>query len=197
MILFTRSLFRSLSYTSSILGSDPQPPSVDLPVISNPETPEIKPKRTPKPKKPKVVDLNEIINIFTDGAARNNPGKAGIGFVFYDGNGNVCLSGYQYIGFQTNNYAEYQALIVALQTAIEKEHKHIAVFSDSQLIVRQMTGIYKVKHPNIIPLYYKATDLIKQFSTFSINCVPREANSKADSLANRAIDMMMESLNIK
>jgi ribonuclease HI len=197
MLTLSRSLLRSLAFSAYISGTEVNSAEPTQPVeLETKQSKETKPKRT-SAKTPKAVDPSEIIRIFTDGASRKNPGKAGIGFVFYDGNGNICLTGCQYIGIQTNNYAEYTALNTALQVAIEKQHKHIAVYADSQLMVKQVNGDYSVKHPNIIPLYFKTTDLIKNFATFSITSIGREHNKKADTLANQAIDMGYESLNIK
>jgi len=216
MLTLTRSLFRSLALSAYISGKEVNSAEPIQPVEPTEtkeskeakeskeskeakeakEAKETKPKRS-RAKTPKAVDPSEIIRIFTDGASRNNPGKSGIGFVFYDGNGNVSLTGCQYIGIQTNNYAEYTALNTALQVAIEEQHKHIAVYADSQLIVKQVNGDYSVKHPNIIPLHSKTTDLIKHFATFSITCIGREYNKKADTLANQAIDMGYETLYIK
>lgn len=198
MLTLTRSLFRSLAFNAYISGTGVNSAEPTQPVepTEAKEPKEAKPKRT-RAKTAKAVDPSEIIRIFTDGASRNNPGKAGIGFVFYDGKGTVCLTGSQYIGIQTNNYAEYTALNTALQVAIEKQYKHIAVYADSQLVVKQVNGDYMVKHPNIIPLHSKTTDLIKNFTTFSITCIRREDNKKADTLANQAIEMGFESLYIK
>ena len=198
MLTFSRILFRSLTFSACISGMEGNSADPTQPVepIETKASQKAKPKRT-RAKTPKAVDPSEIIRIFTDGASRNNPGKAGIGFVFYDGNGTVCLAGCQYIGIQTNNYAEYTALNRALQVAIEKEFKHIAVYADSLLMVKQVNGDFKVKHHNIIPLYDKTTDLIKNFATFSITFIRREDNKKADTLANQAIDMGYESLYIK
>ena len=126
--------------------------------------------------------------IFTDGAARGNPGPAGAGGVILDGDGkelgNVC----RYLGEMTNNQAEYNALILSLKEALRLKIGRVSVFCDSELMVRQMLGQYKVKNEGLRPLFQEAIKLSKEFGSFNINHVMRERNKAADKLANLAID---------
>jgi ribonuclease HI len=127
------------------------------------------------------------IQIFTDGAARGNPGPAGIGIVIRNEK-EVLLEVSDYIGKTTNNVAEYMALIRGLEEAIDLGEKNVEVFCDSELMVKQINGEYRVKNEGLIPLYNQVKSLIKQFKHFSINHTPREENKLADKLANRGID---------
>jgi len=126
-----------------------------------------------------------IINI--DGGARGNPGESGIGIVI---NQNGIKKGYYfYTGFLTNNEAEYNSLIKALQIAKEKGFKKIEINSDSELIVNQINGNYRVKKDNLIELYNNVKKEIMNFNYFKINYVNREKNRDADYLANLAMDL--------
>jgi ribonuclease HI len=133
-----------------------------------------------------AVPLGSSLVIYTDGASRGNPGPAGIGIVIYDSDnrqvGKVCAS----IGVQTNNYAEYTALVRALQIARFFKTKVLRVRTDSELIVRQMKGEYRVNNENIKPLYEEAMLLRKGINTFKIEHVTRNLNDKADYLAKKA-----------
>jgi ribonuclease HI len=129
---------------------------------------------------------NEI-TIYTDGAAKGNPGPAGIGFVAHRPDGTVFFKHFRYIGEATNNVAEYTAFIEGLKKAVEKGIARVRVASDSELLVRQMLGVYKVKNPHLKKLYDKAAGLIAQFEYFEIFHVDRTRNAEADELANRAI----------
>src|SRR6266699_4569114 len=124
----------------------------------------------------------------TDGGARGNPGPAGYGVVIHDAQGNKVAALSKYLGHQTNNFAEYQALIGALEYAIEHGHKALKVISDSELLVRQIKGIYKVKEPTLKELHARAKELIAKLDWFSIEHVLRGKNSEADRLANEAMD---------
>ena len=125
---------------------------------------------------------------YIDGASRGNPGKAAIGVVVMDGSGHEIDGLKRYIGETTNNMAEYQALIEALTEGKRLGGRAIQVFSDSELMVRQINGIYKVKDSKLIDLYKEAKSLISGFTDFKIDHVTRDKNSKADSLANEALD---------
>ena len=124
----------------------------------------------------------------TDGGARGNPGPAGFGVVIYDWSGRKVAALSEYLGRQTNNFAEYQALIAALEYAVEHGPKALKVVSDSELMVRQIRGIYKVKDPTLRNLYARASELISQLEWFHIEHVLREHNREADELANQAMD---------
>lgn len=125
--------------------------------------------------------------IFTDGGARGNPGPAGIGVVIKSGGKTVKEYG-KYIGETTNNQAEYQALISALQSAKEMGATEIQLFMDSELIVKQLKGEYRVRDAGLAPLYLKVHNLRAGFSKFFVSHVPREKNKEADKLVNEAID---------
>src|SRR5215468_4726557 len=124
----------------------------------------------------------------TDGGARGNPGPAGYGVVIHDSCGKKVATLSQYLGRQTNNVAEYQALIAALEYAVEHGPKALKVISDSELMVRQIKGIYKVKDPTLRDLHGRASQLIRQLKWFEIEHVLRAKNREADELANAAMD---------
>src|SRR3984957_2716076 len=124
----------------------------------------------------------------SDGGARGNPGPAGYGVVIQDEAGRKIAALSQYLGHQTNNFAEYQGLIAALEYAVEHGHKALKVISDSELLVRQIKGIYKVKNATLQELHGRAKQLIAQLDWFSIDHALREHNQEADDLANQAMD---------
>jgi ribonuclease HI len=124
----------------------------------------------------------------SDGGARGNPGPSGYGVVIQDEAGRKIAALSQYLGHQTNNFAEYQGLIAALEYAIEHGHKALKVVSDSELLVRQIKGIYKVKNLTLQELHARAKELIAQLEWFSIDHALREHNREADELANQAMD---------
>jgi len=123
-----------------------------------------------------------------DGASRGNPGPAGAGAIIKDSSGNVLAEVYDYLGENTNNYAEYKGLILALEAAAELGERRLVINADSELIVRQLQGRYRVKAPNLIPLYEQAKKLIAGFDDVELHHVPRAQNEEADRLANLAID---------
>jgi len=127
----------------------------------------------------------------TDGGARGNPGPAGYGVVIYDSRGNKVAALSQYLGRQTNNFAEYQALIAALEHTVANGAKALRVVSDSELLVRQIQGIYKVKEPTLRDLHARARQLISRLQWFDIQHVVRGHNREADQLANAAMDKGM------
>ncbi len=124
----------------------------------------------------------------SDGGARGNPGPAGYGVVIQDEAGRKVAALSEYLGHQTNNFAEYQGLIAALEYAIEHGHKALKVVSDSELLVRQIKGVYKVKNATLQELHARAKQLIAQLDWFSIDHALREHNREADELANQAMD---------
>jgi len=125
--------------------------------------------------------------IHIDGAARGNPGPAGVGILIMGPDGQVVERIHRSIGEATNNVAEYRALLLALERARELGCSEIEVYSDSELLVRQLQGRYQVKHPVLRVLHAKARDRIAGFRRFDITHVPREENVEADALANRGI----------
>jgi ribonuclease HI len=128
---------------------------------------------------------------FSDGGARGNPGPSGYGVVVQDEAGRKVAALSEYLGHQTNNFAEYQGLIAALEYAVANGHKALKVISDSELLVRQIKGIYKVKNAALQDLHGRAKELIAQLDWFSIGHVLRGHNEEADSLANAAMDKGM------
>jgi ribonuclease HI len=124
----------------------------------------------------------------SDGGARGNPGPAGYGVVIEDQSGRKAAQLSEYLGHQTNNFAEYQGLIAALEYALQHGPKALKVISDSELLVRQIKGIYKVKNATLQDLHARAKQLIGQLEWFSIGHALREHNQEADRLANEAMD---------
>jgi len=127
----------------------------------------------------------------SDGGARGNPGPAGYGVVIKDEAGRKVAALSEYLGHQTNNFAEYQGLIAALEYAIKHGPKALKLISDSELLVRQIKGIYKVKNATLQDLHGRAKELIAQLDWFSIGHAFREQNQEADQLANDAMDKGM------
>lgn len=127
----------------------------------------------------------------SDGGARGNPGPAGYGVVIKDHSGRKVAALSEYLGHQTNNFAEYQGLIAALEYAVEHGPKALKVISDSELLVRQIKGIYKVKNTTLRDLHARAKELIAKLDWFSIGHALREHNQEADRLANDAMDKGM------
>lgn len=127
--------------------------------------------------------------IHIDGGSRGNPGPAGVGVMLQWDNQNTPFheAGY-FLGEATNNFAEYQGLLKALDIAYEANATILDIYSDSQLLVRQIEGQYRVKSPNIKPLYQQAIASLKRFETWKINHVYRDKNKRADQLANMAMD---------
>lgn len=133
-----------------------------------------------------------IIRIFSDGAARGNPGPAGAGALIEDEEGSVLTEISEYLGEKTNNAAEYAALILALERAAAFGDCLLELRLDSQLVVEQLRGAYKVKSPDLRPLYDRAKELISKYACVDIAHVYRAENARADELANRAIDEFIE-----
>jgi ribonuclease HI len=127
----------------------------------------------------------------SDGGARGNPGPAGYGVVIEDESGRKVATLSEYLGHQTNNFAEYQGLIAALEYALEHGPKALKLISDSELLVRQINGIYKVKNAVLQDLHGRAKELIGQLEWFSIGHALREHNQEAHRLANEAMDKGM------
>lgn len=126
--------------------------------------------------------------LMVDGAARGNPGEAGCGAAILDENGAVVKELSRYLGRTTNNVAEYEGLLMGLEALLQLGQKNIVVQSDSQLMVRQLTGEYRVKDEKLKIKYQRAMDLLRRFGSYRIVHVRRELNKLADRLANRGID---------
>jgi ribonuclease HI len=126
--------------------------------------------------------------VMVDGAARGNPGEAGCGAAIYDENGVVVKQLSRYLGRTTNNVAEYEGLLMGLEALLELGRKQIVVQSDSELLVRQLNGQYRVRDEKLKVLFQRAITLLRQFDSYRILHVGRELNKLADRLANQAID---------
>jgi len=131
------------------------------------------------------------LHLFTDGGARGNPGRAGIGCVLLDPQSGTVLQEYaEAIGTATNNIAEYQALIAGLKLAKEFRPNHLVCHLDSELVVKQLKGEYRVKMQTFTPLIEQITELSKEFPTVTFVAIPREHNRHADRLLNAALDAL-------
>jgi ribonuclease HI len=127
------------------------------------------------------------LTIYTDGASRNNPGEAGAGvYILKDGEPYERIA--RYLGTTTNNIAEYTAAIIGLEHAVKAGARRVNLFADSELMVKQLNGQYKVKNEGLKPLHAKARDLIARIGTVEVQYIRRERNKEADALANQAID---------
>ena len=123
-----------------------------------------------------------------DGGARGNPGPAGYGVVLQDQSGAKVDNLHEYLGAQTNNFAEYSGLIAALEYALKHGYRRLKVRSDSELLVKQIKGEYKVRSEVLLDIYREAKELIRKLDSFNIQHVYREQNREADHLANLAMD---------
>jgi len=136
----------------------------------------------------KRAQASGTARIHVDGAARGNPGPAGVGVLIIGPDGQVAERIHRSIGEATNNVAEYRALLLALERAQALGYTDLEVFSDSELLVRQLQGRYQVKHPALRKLHTMVRDRVGAFSRFDIQHVPREQNADADALANLGIE---------
>jgi ribonuclease HI len=132
--------------------------------------------------------MDETLTLEFDGGSRGNPGPAGIGVVIRAADGTPLVTLGRYIGKATNNVAEYTALITAMEKAKELGAKRVKIHGDSELIVRQMNGQYRVKHPDLVPLHREAKELFESFEGATIGHNYREKNELADRLGNLAMD---------
>ena len=128
------------------------------------------------------------LRVFSDGAARGNPGPAGAGAVLTREDGTLVAKAGRFLGTATNNVAEYSALLLGLETALRLGAREVEVVADSELLVRQLTGAYKVKNAGLKPLFAQAQALLARFEKWTARHVPREQNQLADEMSNRAID---------
>jgi ribonuclease HI len=127
------------------------------------------------------------LTIYTDGASRNNPGESGAGvYILQDGEPFEQIA--RYLGTTTNNVAEYTAAIIGLEHAVKVGARRVSLFADSELLVKQINGQYKVKNEGLKPLHAKARELIARIGSVAVQYIPREQNREADALANKAID---------
>ena len=127
------------------------------------------------------------LTIYTDGASRNNPGEAGAGaYIMRDGRPLERLA--RYLGTTTNNIAEYTAAIMGLEYAVQTGARRVKLLADSELLVKQVNGQYKVKNEGLKPLHARVKELIARIDSVEVQYIPRAQNKEADALANKAID---------
>jgi len=126
--------------------------------------------------------------VYSDGASRGNPGLAAAGWVIEDPHGKRLHADGRFLGTTTNNVAEYAGVLGGLQAALTLGATEVTLRADSELLVRQLNGQYKVKAPHLLPLFAQARQMLAKFKTTSIEHIPRERNAAADEQANRAID---------
>ena len=138
--------------------------------------------------------VDKRLSLFTDGACRGNPGNGGAGAVLVGENGEVVSTAKRFLGHCTNNIAEYQALILGLEEALRRGSTAISIYLDSELIVRQIQGVYRVKNPTLKPLMADVRALLDRFDTWQVAHVPRSENAVADKLANEAIDNALKNI---
>ncbi|QNI31818.1 ribonuclease HI family protein [Alloacidobacterium dinghuense] len=137
------------------------------------------------------AEKSSWITAFCDGGSRGNPGPAGYGVYIQDENGAKVAELSEFLGKKTNNFAEYSALLAALDFALEQGHTHLKAVADSELLVKQIKGQYRVNSPELRPLYEEARRRIARLGGFHIQHVLREKNRRADQLANEAMDRGM------
>ncbi|OFV99054.1 MAG: hypothetical protein A3F68_02965 [Acidobacteria bacterium RIFCSPLOWO2_12_FULL_54_10] len=137
---------------------------------------------------PPSLPFSSELTAYIDGGSRGNPGPAGYGVLLEDASGNAVDTLSEFIGVATNNVAEYRALLAALEYAVQKQQKRLKINCDSELVVKQMQGRYRVQSPDLKPLFERARKLAGQLDAFSIHHIPRERNHHADRLANQAMD---------
>lgn len=128
------------------------------------------------------------LKIFTDGGSRGNPGPAASGAVLYSEDGEIIATASKYLGRDTNNQAEYTAIVIGLEKAKELGAETLELFMDSELAVKQLKGEYKVKNPEIAKRFLEVKNLIAQFDYVKIKHVRRELNKAADALVNKVLD---------
>jgi ribonuclease HI len=145
--------------------------------------------RHSEPPAPKI-DAHRKVFVFSDGAARGNPGPAGAGAVLKDANGNVIVKRGLSLGKTTNNVAEYKGLILGLTEAQKRGVREVEVRADSELMIKQLNGKYAVRNEGLKPLYNEAKALLESFK-WRAEHIPREENTEADEMSNRAIDEEM------
>jgi len=150
-------------------------------------------KKRPQKISPSFSQEEKLV-IFIDGACSGNPGHSGIGIVLCDEDSKPIKKYFKYIGETTNNVAEYMALVFALQESLFNNVRNVRIYSDSELLVRQINGIYKVKNAQLFLIYQLAENLIKHFTSFHFEHIDREKNGEADRLARKGSKLKGKSL---
>ena len=159
------------------LFSEPTPPAAANPERSGQKSP---------------AQKASWINAHCDGGARGNPGPAGYGAVIQDDHGTILAELSEFLGMRTNNFAEYSGLLACLQYAVDHRYPRLRVVSDSELMVKQIQGKYKVNSPDLRPLWQEARNRIAKLEAFEISHALRHKNKDADRLANQAMDRGMK-----
>jgi len=138
------------------------------------------------------MSSDSVWSLYTDGACRGNPGNGGAGAVLFDGKGATVITANRFLGLCTNNEAEYKALILGLEEALKGGYKRLHIFLDSELLVRQVKGVYRVKNERLKKLMEDVRHLLSLLEEYTIEHVMRDKNSIADRLANEAIDTALK-----
>ena len=138
------------------------------------------------PSAPPRKTLTGLVVVHSDGASKGNPGPAGVGFVILDAKGRTLLEGSRHLERATSNEAEYEAAIAALREALRLGARQVELRSDSELLVRQLRGEYRVRNARLAPLHARVKELAARFDSFRCCAIPREENSQADALASAA-----------
>lgn len=137
------------------------------------------------------TNYREVANsatVYVDGASRGNPGPAGVGYAIIDENGNILATGGDFIGFATSRVAEYYALKLGIEKALELGLKSVRFVGDNLMMINQMKGLYKVKNQDLMPIYDSIQELLQRFDAYAFTHVKREQNTAADAKANAAIN---------
>ncbi len=182
------SLLRRLSHARPGAGALHLPAGLSSPEALQAVRAALKALEPPAIRRTTIPRLSGGTRIHIDGAARGNPGPAGVGVLIVGPDGQVLERVHRSIGVATNNVAEYHALLLALERAQALGCTDLDVYSDSELLVRQIQGRYQVKHPTLRGLHATAMGRITGFRRFAIRHVPREQNAEADALANRGVE---------
>jgi len=135
---------------------------------------------------------SQKIKIFIDGASRGNPGPSAAAAIFYNSSGKFLKQISKFLGNATNNMAEYAGLLIALDLALQLNVRQIEIHSDSDILIKQMKGVYKIKSPNLKHLYLQAKEKAQKFDIVTFKHIPREMNHAADALCNNLLDKTIE-----
>ncbi len=174
---------RSIAPSSDPLASHSPPPAP--PVSSSLPPPSSTPSSSSAPSSSSVT---QPYRIYTDGASRSNPGPASLGYSIQDPSGREIHFGHEYLGVQTNNVAEYSAVLAALLAAQQLKLRHLEILSDSELLIGQVAHNWKCNSKHLLPFILKIRELMKSFESCKFTKIPRALNKRADGLANLALD---------
>jgi ribonuclease HI len=139
-------------------------------------------------RRPGLDDAPVEATLFADGGSRGNPGPAASGAVLVDVNGDLLEEAVAYLGVATNNFAEWRALLLGLEAASKRGIRRLAIRLDSELVVKQLLGEYRVKHADLQPMHRRAMTLLRRFEYVDLRHIPRKENALADRLVNRVLD---------